>query len=336
MSHDAAVSPDKIMVHGFAFAPGQVILSAVELGVFEGIHQGHPTSDDLARHLGADPRGVRILLNALVGIELLEKVGDRYGCTPVSETYLVPGAPAYLGDSLLHNKAVRESWSHLTEVVKTGQPWRNPERAKDLGKHLGHLVKGLYLRNYQTARELARRLGAGDKLKGLRILDVGAGSGAWSIPLAEADASARVTAVDLPPVIPTTQEFVARHGLAARYQFRPGNVRELDFGTAEFDLAVLGHICHSEGAGHAPALIQKVGKALKPGGQIVIADMIPNDQRTGPPFPLLFAVNMLVNTDQGDTFTRAEYRAWLKEAGFGEPRELMTDRDSPILVATKK
>jgi len=336
MSHDAAVSPDKILVHGFAFAPGQVILSAVELGVFPGIHQGRHTSEELAQHLGADPRGVRILLNALVGLELLEKVGDRYGCTPLSETYLIPDAPAYLGDSLLHNKDVRESWSHLTEVVKTGRPWRNPERARDLGRHLGHLVQGLYLRNYQTARELARLLGAGEKLKGLRILDVGAGSSAWSIPFAEADAGARVTAVDLAPVIPFTQEFVARHGLTDRYQFLPGNLRELDFGAAQFDLALLGHICHSEGPKHAPALIQKVGQALKSAGQIVIADMIPNDQRTGPTFPLLFAVNMLVNTEEGDTFTRAEYRAWLKDAGFQEPRELLTDRGSPVLVAAKK
>jgi len=335
MSHDAAVPPDKIMGQSFAFAPGQVIISAVELGVFAAIHQGRHTVEALVKHLAADPRGVRILLNALVALELLEKVGERYGCTPVSETYLIPGSPAYLGDSILHNKDVREAWSHLTEVVKTGKPRRNPERVKDLGQHLGHLVKGLYLRNYQTARELARRMGAGSTLTGLRILDLGAGSGAWSIPFAEADASARVVAVDLAPVIPVTREYAARHGVAERYQFRPGNVRELDFGAAEFDLAILGHLCHSEGPRNTPPLLKKVGKALQSGGQVVIADMIPNDERTGPVHPLIFAVNMLVNTEEGDTFTRAEYRAWLQEAGFGELRELLTDRESPILAATK-
>jgi len=269
-------------------------------------------------------------------LELLEKVGERYGCTPLSETYLIPGAPAYLGDSILHNKDVREAWSHLTEVVKSGRPWRNPARVKDLGKHLGHLVKGLYQRNYQIARELARRMGAGNSLQGLRILDLGAGSGAWSIPFAEADAAARVTAVDLAPVIPVTREYATRHGVADRYQFRSGNVRELDFGAGEFDLVILGHLCHSEGPAHTPPLLMKVGKALKSGGQVVIADMIPNDERTGPAHPLLFAVNMLVNTEEGDTFTRAEYRAWLTAAGFGELRELLTDRESPILAATRK
>ncbi len=336
MSHDGAVSPDKIMGQGFAFAPGQIMISAVELSVFEAIHQGRHTVAALAESLAADPRGLRILLNALVALELLEKVGERYGCTPVSENYLLPNSPAYLGDMILHNKDVREAWSHLTETVKTGKPWRNPERAKDLGRHLGHLVKGLYLRNYQTARELARRMGAGSTLKGLRILDLGAGSGAWSIPFAEADAAARVVAVDLAPVIPVTREFAARHGVAERYQFRPGNVRELEFGQAEFDLAILGHLCHSEGPKHTPPLLIKVGKALKSGGQVVIADMIPNNERTGPVQPLLFAVNMLVNTEAGDTFTRAEYRAWLQEAGFGEIRELMTDRESPILAAARR
>jgi ubiquinone/menaquinone biosynthesis C-methylase UbiE len=335
MSHDATVLPDKILGQSFAFAPGQVIISAVELNVFEAVHQGRHTAEALAEHLAADPRGLRILLNALVALELLEKVGERYGCAPVAESYLVPGAPAYLGDSILHNKAVREAWSHLTEVVKTGRPRRSPERAQDPGRHLGHLVKGLYLRNYQTARELARRMGAGSTLKGLRILDLGAGSGAWSIPFAEADATARVVAVDLAPVIPVTREYAVRHGVAEQYQFRAGNVRELDFGSAEHDLAILGHLCHSEGPRHTPSLLKKVGQALKPGGQVVIADMIPNDERTGPVHPLLFAVNMLVNTEEGDTFTLAEYRAWLRDAGFGEPRELMTERDSPILAATK-
>jgi len=335
MSHDGGVSPDKIMVHGFAFGPGQVIISAVELGVFAAIHQGQNTVEALALHLTANPRGVRILLNALAALELLEKVGDRYGCTPVSENYLLPDSPAYLGDSVTHQQAIRESWSHLTEVVKSGRPWRSPERMKEPAKHLGHLVRGLYLRNYRTARELARVLGAGSSLRGLRVLDIGAGSGAWSIPFAEADPAARVTAVDLEPVIPITREYAARHGLEDRYQFLPGNIRDLDFGRAEFDLALLGHICHSEGPKHTPPLLQKVGKALKSGGQAAIADQFPNDDRTGPVHPLLFAVNMLVNTEEGDTFTRAEYRAWLKAAGFKEPREVLADRGSPILVAVK-
>jgi ubiquinone/menaquinone biosynthesis C-methylase UbiE len=169
----------------------------------------------------------------------------------------------------------------------------------------------------------------------LRILVVGGGCAAWSIPLLEADPESRAVAADLPPVIEITREYVDRHGLADRYEYIPGNIRELDFGDNEYDMALLGNICHSEGARNSRDLIIKMGRCVKPGGRIIIVDMIPDDERRGPLRPLIFAVNMLVGTEEGGTFTRREYQGWLLEAGFGQMEELESGGDSPVLVAER-
>ena len=108
-----------------------------------------------------------------------------------------------------------------------------------------------------------------------------------------------------------------------------------DFGEAKFDLGILGHICHSEGATRTQELFARVHRALKPGGVILIAEMVPDDERQTASFPLLFAVNMLVNTEEGDTFTFAEYRQWLEAAGFHHVRALQAPAPSPLIVAEK-
>ena len=107
-----------------------------------------------------------------------------------------------------------------------------------------------------------------------------------------------------------------------------------EFGSGH-QVATLGHIIHSEGKERSQALLKKTFAALTSGGTIAIGEMIPNDDRTGPAFPLLFAVNMLVNTEKGDTFTFAEMSGWLQEAGFTNPRLVDAPSVSPLLLATK-
>ena len=114
-----------------------------------------------------------------------------------------------------------------------------------------------------------------------------------------------------------------------------GNFRRCDFGEAKFDVGILGHICHSEGAARTQQLFARVHRALKPGGLILIAEMIPDNERESALFPLLFAVNMLVNTEEGNTFTFAEYRQWLEAAGFHHVRRLEAPSPSPLIVANK-
>ncbi|MER3445364.1 MAG: hypothetical protein C4291_00360 [Candidatus Dadabacteria bacterium] len=167
------------------------------------------------------------------------------------------------------------------------------------------------------------------------ILDVAAGSGAWSIAFAEAIPEARVTVVDFPEVTRITRQFTERFGMAERYDYIEGNMREVDFGHNRYDLVTLGQIIHSEGRIWGERLIRKSYRALKGGGLLLIAEMVPNDSRTGPLIPLLFGINMLLHTENGDVFTMREYRDWLKKAGFKKVTTIEAPTPSPLILATK-
>jgi SAM-dependent methyltransferase len=151
------------------------------------------------------------------------------------------------------------------------------------------------------------------------------------------DPRAEVIAIDLPEVLErVTRKFVERDGRSDRFTFRPANLREADFGEGVFDVVILGHVCHGEGAEWSRHVIHCAYRALRPSGQILIADLLPDDDRRGPLFPLLFDLYMLVMTEKGGTFTRAEYTQWLSEAGFSDITALPVPAPSPLLVATKR
>src|SRR5262249_47699390 len=149
-------------------------------------------------------------------------------------------------------------------------------------------------------RLAAKALVAGNTRKGLQVVDIACGSGVWGIGVAEADASATVTFQDFPGVLEHTRGYAKRHGLEGRSNYLAGDLKQVDLGTERFDVALLGNIVHSEGEPSTRDLLKRLHRALRPNGQVAIVDMIPNDQRTGPPYPLIFAVNMLVNTEFGD------------------------------------
>jgi hypothetical protein len=125
-----------------------------------------------------------------------------------------------------------------------------------------------------------------------------------------------------------------RFGLADRYTFVGGDIHDADLGRGH-QVAVLGHILHSEGEARSRKLLKRVYDATAPGGTIAIAEFMTNDDRTGPPLPLLFAVNMLLHTEAGDTFSFAEMSGWLTEAGFRDPRLLEAPAPSPLVLATR-
>jgi ubiquinone/menaquinone biosynthesis C-methylase UbiE len=181
---------------------------------------------------------------------------------------------------------------------------------------------------------LGENLGIPETKEPVSVLDLAAGSGVWSIAIAHQSPNVRVTAVDWAGVIPTTRRMAERSGVADRYNFVEGDLAEADFGS-NHTLATLGHILHSEGAERSKRLLQKTFDALAPGGTIAISEFLVNRDRTAPPQGLIFAVNMLVNTEAGDTFSFEEISDWLTTRGFENPRLLEAPAPSPLVLATK-
>lgn len=330
------VTPERIQQLSFAFAPPLLLEGGIRLGVFDALHANSQTHEQLASALQCSPRGMRILADALVGLNLLAKSDEgAYSLTPESATFLVSDQPEFQGGMFRHiGGQLLRNWLELTECVRTGKPATSVNQQTTGGEFFRQFVEDLFPRGYPAASVLARHLKIADVTSEYRVLDLAAGSGVWSIAAAEASPQVRVTAVDWSEVLPVTQEIAAKHGVADQYEFRAGDLLDADFGSG-YQLATLGHILHSEGPDRSRTLLAKVFDALAPGGVIAIAEMVPDDDRRGPASALIFAANMLVHTDDGDTFTFAEQSDWLQAAGFINPRKLDVPAPSPLILADK-
>lgn len=325
---------DRIQEISFSFGPQRILTAGLQLGVFSIIAGGRNSAAAIAEAAGASPRGMAMLLDALVGIELLTKSASAYELTPDSARYLVRESADYAG-ALLESDMQWEAWGHLADSVSSGKPWRSASESEHAQKFFPILIRTLHVTNRDLAHRLAAALVPHGSRHGLRVLDIGCGSAVWSIAIAELDPQAQVTALDFPVVLESTREFLAREGVLDQYEFLPGNFHSAEFESSRYDLVVLGNIVHGESPEQARELFRRIQHALEPGGRLAIIDMLPNDDRTGPPFPLMFALTMLLNTDDGGTYTLAEYRAWLNDARFAQVETVEIGSHSPVIVATK-
>lgn len=328
-------SPERIHQFAFGFAPPLLLEAAIHFRVFDHLAESSRTLDEVASATGASHRGMRALLDALVGLEILRRDGEKYALTPESDAFLVSSRPGFQGGMFRHvSEHLLPHWLRLNEAVRTGKPDASVNQQSTGGEFFKQFVEDLFPRGYPAAKRLAEELKIETSGDAPSVLDLAAGSGVWSIAFAERSPQVQVTAVDWPAVIPVTRSVTEKHGVTEQYRFVEGDLLEADFGSGH-RVATLGHILHSEGEARSRRLLAKVFDALAPGGVIAIAEMVPNDQRTGPAHALIFGANMLVHTDEGDVFTFGEMSAWLREAGFTNPRELEAPAPSPLILADK-
>lgn len=328
------VTPVKFMNDLWAARLSLTLMAAIDLDVFTIISKGNKSVQSIAKALNAPHRFVERLLDALVGMGYVTKRGSQLGLTPVSGTFLVATKPTFIGAMADESRITLPGWMKLAEVVRTGNPIEQVDTAQGR-EFFPRLVRAIFPMSYHAASTLVSALPTAKLKKVRRILDVAAGSGAWSLPFAQALPDARVTAMDYPEVTAVTRQYAAELGVADRYDYLEGDLRQVDFGREQYDVVILGHIIHTEGEKWGKVLISKSYNAIKPGGMLVIAEMIPNDSRTGPVFPLLFGLNMLLHTKEGDVFTMAQYKQWLKQAGFKNVKTIEADSPSPLIVATR-
>jgi SAM-dependent methyltransferase len=330
------LTPERLQQLGFAYAPPLIISSAVNNKVFDSLQGEAKTVEQLKKETGADARGLRAILDALVGLDLLKKDREsRYSLTPESLAFLTsekPGTLAGFFGSILPVMASR--WLQLTDVVRNGRPAVAVNQETEGTEFFSQLVETIIPMSYPGAQRLADHLKVANSKQQVRVIDLAAGSGIWGIALTQKSPRVRVTALDWAGMIPTTKRITEKFGVRDRFDFIEGDLSEAKFGSG-YDVATLGHILHSEGEERSRQLLKKAFRALKSGGTIAIAEWLVNDERTKPLPSLMFAVQMLVNTEKGDTFSFNEIKQWLEDAGFKKVRKLEAPGPSPLILATK-
>ena len=340
LAHTAAqpsthLTPERILQFAWGYAPPLVLEAAIRNRVFDVLDEGAKTVEEVAAATGASVRGLTAIMNVLVGLNFLAKEDTRYALTPESAAFLVSGKPGYQGGFIRHtSEHLLPNWLQLNQVVATGKPVVAVNQQDDGSDFFEKFVRDIFPLSYPAACALAGHLQLGAQDGNPSVLDLGAGSGVWSIAQAQSGPNVRVQVVDWVQVLPVTRDMTARFGVAEQYTFTAGDLLEADFGTGH-TLCTIGHILHSEGEERSRKLLSRVFAALKPGGTVAIQEFLVNAERTGPVNGLIFAVNMLVNTDVGDTYSFEEISIWLAEAGFVDARELPGPGPSPLILATK-
>jgi predicted O-methyltransferase YrrM len=312
-----------------AFRESRVLLTAVELDVFTAVGAGAEASQ-VASKLGTDPRATDSLLNALVALGALTKKDEVFHNTADTARYLVAGSPDDDRPALMHTVQMWASWNGLTDSVRQGTASVAPRVETDDAAWTASFIAAMHRNAEGTAERLVEAVGA----QGVRrLLDVGGGSGAYSIAFAKANRELHAEVLDLAAVVQIAEKHIADAGLTDRVTTRIGDLRRDGFGK-DYDLILLSAICHMLGPEENRDLFRRSYRALAPGGRLVIRDFILEPDKTAPKSAAMFAVHMLVNTRQGSTYTAGEYRAWLAAAGFLETKRL--DPPGDLLVATRE
>lgn len=328
--------PEQIQRIAWGFAPLMALEAALANGIFDALAGGALTLPALAGRTGASPRGLKALLPALTAFGLLRCEGEAYALTEEAARFLVSTSPAALTGMIRHlSHQLLDQWRRLPEVVQSGRPVVAVNAEPEGSAFFAEFVEALFPMNRPAALALAGHLALGRRGRAVSVLELAAGSGVWGITLAESAPEVRVRAVDWPGVLPVTRRMVERCGLGGRFTFVGGDLASADFGSGH-DVAVLGHILHSEGERRGRALLRRCAEALAPGGEIVIAEFLVEPDRSGPLFGLIFALNMLIHTEEGDTFSFPEIAAWLAEAGFEEARLLPVPAPSLLILARRR
>lgn len=332
--------PDRarLMQMSWGFAAPLMVEAGLQIGLFDLLERGPQTIEQAAAATGASARGLAVLMQALAGLQLLRRDdAGRFVLTAESAAFLVSSKPeTNLGGLFRHVRTqLIPNWLHLAEVVRTGRSaTRRSEQPSKGDAYFAAFVEGLLPLGWPAASALAQHLRIEEAGGEPSVLDIGAGSGVYSIPFALRSQRVRITAVDLPEVLQVTRRVAERYGVADRLRTIAGDMAEVEFGSGH-RVAVLGQILHSQGAAENQALLKKTFDALAPGGIVAVAEFLIDPDRSGPLSSLIFNANMLVNTEGGSTYSFDEIRGWLEHAGFARIRALDVPGPSPLILATR-
>jgi len=326
----AGALPDDLQDRVRAFQESRAILTALELDVFTAL-DGGATAAEAAGRTGTDARAMEMLLHALAALGLASKQAGVFHNTPLTRRYFTAGSPDNAQPALMHTAHLWGRWSTLTDCVRAGTCVASREAPDRTGSWTEAFIAAMHRNASERAGAVVRAVGAAEVR---RMLDVGGGSGAYSIAFAKANPELTADILDLGEVAPIAQGHIDQAGVGERVRVRAGDLRVDKLGQG-YDLVFVSAICHMLDENENRDLLRRCRDALRPGGRVVVQEFILEPDKTAPKWAALFALNMLVGTRAGSAYSEPEYAAWLAEAGFRDVRRVRLPGPAGLMIATR-
>jgi SAM-dependent methyltransferase len=283
----------------------RVYRAAQELGVHDALRNGAASAAEVAGTCDLQEAPVGLLLDSLCALGTVTATNGGYALAPVAE--LLSGNYRNLGD---------EYWDFLPTFLRTGTPLAKMDSTEQSEAQYVQQVSALAWMMTPAAETFARMLGMGTTRHSLDILDVGGGSGIWSLTCAKHDAGSTVTVNDWPAIVDIAAGFADRMGLSDRFSAIPGNYHEADFVGEAYDLAIVANVTHIETPEGNVDLFSRIRDALRSGGEIAVVDVVPA-QAEGRLPASLYALGLGLRTESGQVHRPEALQQYLEQAGFG-------------------
>ena len=315
-----------------AFQPACIITAAADLDFFTALAKNPMTAIQLAARSNSDPRATMVLLDALAALALLKKDRDVYSVSSDVAALLSERSPTNMLAVVRHHANCLRRWVQLARVVQSGRPAERTTSIRGQAADCEAFIGAMNSLAAAAAPDIGARL---KTLRFRRLLDIGGASGTWTIAFLQATAQATATLFDLPEVIPLAQKRLGEAGLLDRVCLVAGdyNVDDLPGGA---DLAWLSAVAHQNSREQNRALYAKIRSALAAGGVLVVRDIVMDRSRVSPVSGAMFAVNMLVATEGGTSYSLDEFRDDLTLAGFVDIELIHKDEGMSSLIIARK
>ena len=295
--------------------------AGVKLDLFTHLADNPCAATELSMKLDLDTRGLTMLLDALVALQLLEKQSDEYSVPESVSAFLDRKSTGYLGHIIMHHHHLVEGWSRLDEAVRIGAPVRNRISHEPTDVERESFLLGMF----NLAMFIAPKVASLIDLSGRRrLLDLGGGPGTYAIHFCQKNPQLNATILDLQTTQPFAETTIKCFSMNERVDFISGDFHGGPYPDG-FDVVWLSHVLHGEGPENCSNMLSNAIAALEPGGVLFVHEFILDDDRTSPLFPALFSLNMLVCTPEGRSYSEQEIIELLRMAGLSRVERLQID-----------
>lgn len=324
----------------YGFIASKALFAALDLDLFTRIAGGIDTLPALARETGAAANRLRTLLTALKTVGLITEADGRFANAPATAAYLVAGAPGDFRDyvKVVNGGFLYEGMRHIERTMRGERIFPDKGFYEGIAYSEGGVGGEAFSRAQHAgslgpARLMARRVGLSGAT---RFLDVGGGSGAYTLSFLQRNPALRATILDFPQTVETAKRYAAAAGMSDRVAHLEGNALTTEW-PADQDVVLMSYVWSAVGGADTRILARRAVEALKPGGLVLIHDFMVDDAHDGPDFAAWYLLAAMLDNLEAECLTPGFVEGVLREAGFEvEGTEPMLDEITQLTRARSR